>query len=135
MHIRGQCSTSNNATKYSRELGIIFQNKSSRCNSTTIIWTADVDAIVLSFYDTKLRNNSRLRRSCTNRRVLNDTINQWKIERHLDESTTTRTKHISQMILVTRRDDPIAGCHSTTKSYETTVLYVEHVPIETYYMM
>ena len=52
-------------------------------NSTSILWTVYVDEMVLSFYDTKLRSNPRLRWSCTNRPVLNDTIDKWKIEQHL----------------------------------------------------
>lgn len=40
----------------------------------------------MSFYDAILRNNPRQRRACTNRRVLNDTINQWKIDQRLHKA-------------------------------------------------
>jgi hypothetical protein len=78
--------TPSNAIQFLRDEGIIVKEKSSNSNSTRIIWTVDIDNVVMSFYDTILRNNPRQRRACTNRRVLNDTINQWKIDQRLQEA-------------------------------------------------
>ena len=45
---------------------------------------ADRDAISLSFYNSKLRDNSPLRRRCSDRHVLDATIDSWKSEERLD---------------------------------------------------
>jgi len=42
------------------------------------------DSIALSFYRAKLRANPALRRACSDRHVLDDTIDQWKAEELLD---------------------------------------------------
>ena len=82
------------ALGYLKKLNLICK-EANNSTATTIAWTADVDGIVLSFYDAKLRNNPRLRRSCTNRRVLTDTINEWKIEQRLENDLPSQKISIS----------------------------------------
>lgn len=43
-----------------------------------------INSIAISFYNAKLRDNPTLRRSCSDRHVLDDTIGQWKAEERLD---------------------------------------------------
>ena len=80
-----------------RDEDIIFRHKSG--NATCIIWTSHIDTMVMNFYDTMLRNNPPQRRACTNRRVLNDTINQWKIKQRL-EGTEVIPVSISPSVFV-----------------------------------
>jgi hypothetical protein len=44
----------------------------------------DIDNVSLSFYDAKLRNDAELRRRCSDRHVLDATIDRWKAEERLD---------------------------------------------------
>ena len=86
------------ALQHLKDAGLVFQQKSG--TSSRIVWTVDVDNMVMSFYDAILRNNPRLRRSCTNRRVLNDTINQWKIDQRFQRSQVFPNMNISPAIFV-----------------------------------
>ena len=56
--------------------------------SKKITWAEDEDKraenVAMSFYNTKLRGNPTLRRSCSDRSVLNDTVDLWKIEERLE---------------------------------------------------
>jgi hypothetical protein len=92
--------TPSNVLNFLRDEGIIYQHKASNCNSTRIIWTVDVDNMVMAFYDSVLRGNPRQRRSCANRRVLNDTINQWKIDQRFEESEMIPGVSISPSVFV-----------------------------------
>jgi hypothetical protein len=56
--------------------------------------------MVMAFYDSVLRDNPRQRRSCTNRRVLNDTINQWKIDQRFEGSEMIPGVTISPSVFV-----------------------------------
>ena len=87
------------ALGYLKQLNIICK-EANNSTATTIAWTADVDGIVLSFYDTKLRDNPRLRRSCTNRRVLTDIINEWKIEQRIENDASSQKISISPTLFI-----------------------------------
>ena len=93
-------------------------------NSTIIQWTADVDEMVLSFYDAKLRNNPRLRRSCTNRRILNDTINKWKVEQHLEGRTI---KKITPAMIVTNLTKQGLIIPSESSGFREEIIWAEGI--------
>lgn len=48
-----------------------------------------VNSVALSFYNAKLRDNPNLRRSCSDRHILDDTIDQWRNEERLDGRPVT----------------------------------------------
>jgi hypothetical protein len=84
------------AIQYLRDVGLIHHST----KNTKIIWTVDLDNMIMTFYDTVLRNNPERRLTCTNRRVLNDTINRWEVEQHLRDSATTSVINIPASMYV-----------------------------------
>lgn len=53
-----------------------------RCKSTKHGKT--LHNVAISFYNSKLRDEPNLRKACCDRRVLDDTIDKWKVEQRVD---------------------------------------------------
>lgn len=84
---------------------------------------ADRNKIAKSFYNSKLRDNSPLRRLCSDRHVLDDVIDKWKAEERLDGNP----------ILGVSRSDIIFSLKSSWKlidskvAKENVIIWMEEV--------